>query len=147
MSDKPDYTKVNPKVASVIDGVPTPLGIEFHIYKADGSSNGITLPTTEQLSDETKKILGVLANKDARYIYNVISEMTEMVGQLISDTMQSHHAFIHTRTPEGYDEDTLCDGLRQYLSNVNEPAASKVTAENSEKYVLDTFFTGGMKPN
>jgi hypothetical protein len=145
MTEKPDYLKLNPKMMQMVNGLPTPMGIEFHIYNQDGTSNGITLPTTDELLVQSLKVLEVMASKDARYIYNVLTEMTSMVEVLIHNTMGTHHAYVHTQPPTGYDEDVLCHGIREYLNNVTEGV--EVTPDTSERYVLETFFTGNQKPN
>ncbi len=144
-----DYRKCNPKIAVGLDsgGQPIPMGVEFPIYQEDGSSNPITLPTNEELLSMAKAVLAAMPSKDVRMIYHVLTEMAETIDGLIINTINSHHHFIHSSTPVGFDEDTLCTGLKMFLENVLQPSEGKVTAQNSEEYVLQTFFTGDKKPN
>lgn len=146
MTNKPDYTNRNPVCLIGHHSVETEVGPTVRIYNADGSSNAYKEPSEKDQSEFIDDFVEATAPLDMRQILFHLNSLTELYKNAMFNSLSVAHMMAHDlHYKANYDEDTLCQGVNDYLTKSVDQ--DEITPENSQEEVLKRFFPNTSNPN
>ena len=152
MTDKPDYTKCNPKVLignKAIDQVEkhsrkisAPV---LRIFNADGTPHPYVQPSHEEVSELLDNVIEYFNEEDIRRVLCMLEQATQAIEDAILRTLSLAHQYAHDeKLTSLFDEETMCNGVHAYLDPEEMSADKEQTGDTS----LDRFFISpNTKPN
>lgn len=137
------YDNFNPKVVLYHEDYLVSTSVHMEIYKEDGSPNQHQFSSEDVIADKLRNIFDAIGPIEMRDLIHLTAAMNRLVSVSVRHAMNELHQFIHeAKLPDAVDEDTLCEGLGQYLKMPEEPEPVSEVVQN----MLRDFFPNG-KPN
>lgn len=149
MTDKPDYTRRNPKLIIGDAALERNNGPVLAFYNADGSPNQFKCPSDDDLMDFINVLIQKFEGQDIRKLLWLIDAANNILEEVTLQFIASEVAYtLDANEAEGFDHNLLCEGIAAYFDPEETEEETASSNEDDIDRMLDKFFVApGTKPN